>query len=113
MSKWIRKGDKVLVISGNEKGRSGKVLARRGQRVVVEALNMRSKHVKKSQTYPQGAILRIEGPMHISNVALCNQDGARVKVNVRQTDGGGRDLIYRSGQEEILLRTLRKGKGGN
>ncbi len=112
MSKWIRKGDKVLVVTGNEKGRSGKVLARRGQRVVVESLNLQSKHVKKSQTHPQGAILRIEGPIHISNVALCNPEGERIKVGVRQTDSGRRDLIYRKGEDEIVLRTLRMGKEG-
>lgn len=111
MSKWIRKGDRVLVIAGNEKGHAGKVLARKGQRIAVESLNMRSKHLKKSQAHPEGGIVRIEAFMDVSNVALCNEQGEKIKVAVRQSDLGQRDLIYRKGDEEILFRTLKKGRG--
>ncbi len=110
MSKWIRKGDSVCVVAGNERGRTGKVLDRRGSRIVVESLNMRSKHVKKSQSHPQGAILRIEGPLHISNVALCDASGQKITVKVRQNQNGRRDLIYRQGEEDVVLRILKKGK---
>lgn len=110
MSKWIRKGDNVCVITGNERGRTGKVLDRRGSRIVVESLNMKSKHVKKSQSHPQGAILRIEGPLHISNVALCDANGQKIAPRVRQNQDGRRDLIYRKGDEEVILRILKKGR---
>lgn len=110
MSKWIRKGDKVCVVAGNERGKMGKVLDRRGSRIVIESLNMRSKHVKKSETHPQGAILRMEGPMHISNVSFCDDSGQKISVRVRQNQDGRRDLIYRQGEEDVVLRILKKGK---
>lgn len=111
MSKWIRKGDRVLVIAGNEKGQAGKVLARKGQRIAVESLNMRSKHLKKSQAHPKGGIVRIEGFMDISNVALCNERGEKIRVGVRQSDEGQRDLVYVDSGREMLFRTLKKGRG--
>ncbi len=71
MSKFhVKKGDQVTVISGKEKGKSGKIIAvlTEKQRVVVEGLQMVKKHVKKSQQNPNGAILDREGSIHISNV---------------------------------------------
>ena len=71
MSKFhVKKGDQVTVIAGKEKGKSGKIIAMLSekQRVVVEGLQMIKKHVKKSQTNPNGAILDREGSIHISNV---------------------------------------------
>jgi len=66
----VKKGDQVTVISGKEKGKSGKIIAvlTEKQRVVVEGLQMIKKHVKKSQQNPNGAILDREGSIHISNV---------------------------------------------
>ena len=68
----VKKGDQVLVISGNHKGKSGKVarvLPKKDQ-VIVEGVRMIKKHAKKSQDHPQGGILEVEGPIHISNVKL-------------------------------------------
>lgn len=66
----IRKGDKVYVISGNERGHSGVVLSRHGERVKIQGLNMCKKHVKKSQVNPKGDIITIEAALHVSNVKL-------------------------------------------
>jgi len=71
MSKFhVKKGDQVTVISGKEKGKSGKIIAvlTEKQRVVVEGLQMVKKHTKKSQQNPNGAIVEREGSIHISNV---------------------------------------------
>ena len=71
MSKFhVKKGDQVTVISGKEKGKSGKIIAvlTEKQRVVVEGLQMIKKHTKKSQSNPNGAIVEREGSIHISNV---------------------------------------------
>jgi len=71
MSKFhVKKGDQVTVISGKEKGKSGKIIAvlTDKQRVVVEGLQMIKKHTKKSQSNPNGAIIDREGSIHISNV---------------------------------------------
>jgi large subunit ribosomal protein L24 len=66
----VKKGDQVTVISGKEKGKSGKIIAvlTEKQRVVVEGLQMIKKHTKKSQQNPNGAIVEREGSIHISNV---------------------------------------------
>jgi large subunit ribosomal protein L24 len=66
----VKKGDQVTVISGKEKGKSGKIIAvlTDKQRVVVEGLQMIKKHTKKSQQNPNGAIIDREGSIHISNV---------------------------------------------
>jgi large subunit ribosomal protein L24 len=71
MSKFhVKKGDQVTVISGKEKGKSGKIIAvlTEKQRVVVEGLQMIKKHTRKSQQNPNGAIIEREGSIHISNV---------------------------------------------
>jgi large subunit ribosomal protein L24 len=66
----VRKNDEVVVIAGADKGKRGKVIAVEGkkQRVIVEAVHMIKKHMRKSQQYPQGKIVEKEGSIHISNV---------------------------------------------
>ena len=66
----IKKGDTVYVLSGNERGRSGKVIdvQTANERVVVEGLNMVKKHIRKTQAQPQGEIAEREGTIHWSNV---------------------------------------------
>lgn len=64
----IKKGDKVYILSGNDRGLTGTVLSRTKDRVVVEGVQMRKKHVKKSKLSPQGGIQNIEGSIHLSNV---------------------------------------------
>jgi large subunit ribosomal protein L24 len=68
----IKKNDMVVVIAGNSKGRSGKVLRvyPEKQRVIIEGVNMVSRHRKPTQTNPQGGITRQEAPIHVSNVML-------------------------------------------
>lgn len=68
----IRKGDKVLVIAGRDRGKSGKVIhvypAR--SRALIEGVNMVKKHVRKSPKNPQGGVIHQEVPIHLSNVSL-------------------------------------------
>ena len=68
----IKKNDMVMVIAGNSKGRTGKVLRvfPEKQRVIVEGVNLVSRHRKPTQNNPQGGITRQEAPIHISNVML-------------------------------------------
>ncbi|EQB8400700.1 50S ribosomal protein L24 [Listeria monocytogenes] len=68
----IKKGDKVKVITGKDKGKSGKVLAAfpKKDRVLIEGINMVKKHTKPSNINPQGGILNVEAPIHVSNVML-------------------------------------------
>jgi large subunit ribosomal protein L24 len=66
----VKKGDEVVVISGSDKGKRGKIIEvlREKQRVIVEGAHMIKRHVKKNQQNPNGAIVEREGTVHISNV---------------------------------------------
>ena len=68
----IKKGDKVIVIAGADKGKTGVVQKAypRLDRVVVEGVNVHKKHKKPTQTNPEGSIVDIYAPIHVSNVAL-------------------------------------------
>jgi large subunit ribosomal protein L24 len=68
----IKKNDMVKIIAGNSKGRTGKVLRvyPERERIIVEGVNLVSRHRRPSQTNPQGAITRQEAPIHVSNVML-------------------------------------------
>jgi len=68
----IKKGDTIQVISGNEVGKSGRVIKvfRLKNKVVVEGLNMVKKHARPTQENPQGGIMEKEAPIHISNIML-------------------------------------------
>ncbi len=105
MSKWIRRGDNVLVVAGNEKGQSGKVLQRTESRVVIEGLNIRKKHIRPKSRATQG-IVEMETPMHISNVCLCDEKGKPIKVKVKQTKDG-KELVYKGGDKEIVYRKIK------
>jgi large subunit ribosomal protein L24 len=68
----IKKGDQVMVITGESKGQKGRVLEvnREKERVLVEGINMVSKHTKPNAKAPQGGILKKEAPVHISNLMV-------------------------------------------
>ena len=72
----VKKGDEVVVISGNHRGNQGKVLQvfpEKGH-VLIEGVRMIKKHAAKSQDRPEGGIIEREGPIHISNVKLVKAD---------------------------------------
>ncbi len=75
----VKKNDQVVVITGVDKGKRGRVIAVDGktQRVIVEGVRMTKKHMRKSQQYPQGKILEREGSLHVSNVMLAEKYDAR------------------------------------
>ncbi|MBL9151457.1 MAG: 50S ribosomal protein L24 [Verrucomicrobiales bacterium] len=68
----VKKNDEVIVISGNHKGSTGRVLQvfPEKQQVIVEGVRLIKKHSKRSQDRPDGGIIEREGPIHISNVKL-------------------------------------------
>ena len=70
MASKIKKGDEVVVISGDHKGSKGKVLEvlRKNDRILVEGVNLIKKHEKKTQENPQGSIVEREASLHISNI---------------------------------------------
>ncbi len=75
----VKKGDEVVVISGTERGKRGRIIAvlRKKQRVIVEGVKMIKRHMRKSQQYPQWQIVEREGTIHISNVMKADRFDAR------------------------------------
>ncbi len=109
MSKWIKKGDNVIVIAGNDKGKTGTVISRQGERVVVKGINIRKKHTKSRDRSAASSIVEVELPIHISNTALCDDQGNKLHVKCRTTAAGGKELYYLKDNKEAVLRQLRKG----
>ena len=75
----VKKGDEVVVLSGSEKGKRGKIIEIKSsdQRVIVEGIKMIKRHTRKNQLNPQGAIVEKEGTLHISTVMLAEKFDAR------------------------------------
>lgn len=104
----IRAGDKVYVISGNDKGLVGTVQSRTENRIIVSGVNVRKRHVKKSQLNPQGGIVEMERSIHISNVVLCVDEEKPRKLKVSVDYEGNRVLVYREGDTEATYRSIKK-----
>ena len=86
----VKKGDKVTVISGKDKGKTGVILAAypKESRVLVEGVNIVKKHSKPSQANPQGGILSFEAPIHVSNVMPIDpKTGNPTRVGYNTVDG--------------------------
>ncbi|MCC5891745.1 MULTISPECIES: 50S ribosomal protein L24 [Exiguobacterium] len=86
----VKKGDTVQVMSGKDKGKQGVILKAMPSknRVVVEGVNVMKKHAKPSQANPQGGILEIEAPIHVSNVMpLDPKTGKPTRVGFKVVDG--------------------------
>src|SRR5688572_764710 len=97
----ITKGDRVRVIRGNHRDMEGKVLRvlKDKDRVVVEGVNMRKKHMRPNQANPDGGIVSFEGPIHISNVMLVDPssgDASRVRARI-EDDGTTERISVKSG----------------
>ena len=104
----LRTDDEVVVISGKDKGKTGRVLRvdRKGERVFVEGLNMIKRHqrprsVKDTQKAQASGIIDMEGPIHVSNVAIVDpKDKKPTRVGVRRGEDGRRMRVTkRSGSE--------------
>jgi large subunit ribosomal protein L24 len=99
----IKKGDTVMVISGNSKGQEGKVLevVRESERAIVEGVNMVSKHTKPNAKSPQGGIIKQEATIHISNLMLKDPKTGKPTRIGRRLDKTGKLVRYskKSGEE--------------
>ena len=85
----IKKGDKVVVLSGKDKGRTGEVVKAmpKAGKVVVSGVNVHARHRKPTQLNPQGGIERKEAPLHVSKVAIATADGKPSRVRFEVRDG--------------------------
>lgn len=98
MAMHVKKGDTVEIIAGDHKGSTGRVMKviPDKQRVIVEGLNLAHKHVRPSQQNPQGGRIRVERPIHISNVLPVSpktSKGSRVRFEVGKDGKKIRKLV--------------------
>ena len=91
----LKVGDKVIVIAGKDKGKEGKIIAKKGEKVFVEGINMVKKHVKPNGQDQNGGIVEKESLIHVSNVMIIdpstkkptrisheiNKDGKKVRIS--------------------------------
>jgi len=99
----VRQGDTVVVIAGKQKGARGKVMrvVPKDDRVVVEGINIRTKHIKPNQANPQGGRVKREYPIHLSNVMLADPksgEPTRVRISVL-ADGRHVRVAVKSGEQ--------------
>jgi large subunit ribosomal protein L24 len=100
----IKKGDSVMVISGESKGQKGRILEvdRAKYRAIVEGVNMVSKHTKPNAKAPQGGIIKKEAPVHISNLMLVDPaSGKPTRIGRRLNDKNKLVRYSKKSGEEI------------
>ena len=105
MSKFhIKKGDIVMVNAGDDKGKTGRVLKVlvKKQCAIVEGLNMVSKHTKPNAQNPQGAILSMEAPIHISNLNVLDPQSSKGTRIGRRRDDNGKLVRFAKKSGEVI-----------
>ena len=103
MSKiYIKKGDNVYVLAGEDKGKTGRVLQvlRDKNRAIVEGINMVTKATKPTAQYPQGGLVKKEAPIHISNLNLVDpKTGKGTRIAIKRENGKVVRISKKSNQE--------------
>ena len=96
----IKKGDQVVVLSGKDKGKTGEVVKSlpKDDKVVVSGVNIAVRHKKPTQGDPQGGLVRIEAPLHVSKVAHVTADGKPTRVRFEERDGKKVRVAVKTGE---------------
>ena len=99
----VKKGDTVQVLSGNDKGKQGKVMSvdPEKNRAIVEGIRIVSKHTRPNAEHPQGGIIKQEAPIHISNLMVVGNDGKPTRIG-RKKDENGKSVRYSKKTGEII-----------
>ncbi|MDR0690714.1 MAG: 50S ribosomal protein L24 [Streptococcaceae bacterium] len=99
---FVKKGDRVKVISGKDKGKEGVVLTAfpKKDKVIVEGVNKFKKHQKPNNANQQGGIIEAEAPIHASNVQVLDKNGIAARIGKKQIDG--KKVRYNKKSGEIL-----------
>ncbi|PKL89063.1 MAG: 50S ribosomal protein L24 [Ignavibacteriae bacterium HGW-Ignavibacteriae-2] len=105
----IKKDDNVVVVAGNSKGKTGKVLKvfPKVERIIVEGVNIRKRHTKPNQANPQGGIIEKEAPIHVSNVMVVDpksSEPTRIgkKIIIDEKSGKKRSVRVSKSSGEML-----------
>ena len=98
MAAKIKKGDRVVLLTGKDKGQKGSVLKvlPKENRVVVEGIGLVKRHTKATQQDPQGGIKTKEASVHVSNVALVDKNGKPTRVGFKINDDGKKVRVART-----------------
>ena len=98
----IKKGDTVLIISGKDRGRKGKVLKAlpKEQKVLVESINLKKKHVRPKREGEKGQIVQISAPIHVSNVKfICPKCGKATRIGYKIAENRKYRMCKKCGSE--------------
>ncbi|WBO23344.1 50S ribosomal protein L24 [Sphingomonas abietis] len=97
----IKKGDKVVILSGKDKGKTGEVTKAfpKDSKVIVSGVNVATRHRKATQANPQGGLDRFEAPLHVSNVAIATADGKPTRVRFETQDGKKVRVAVKTGEK--------------
>jgi large subunit ribosomal protein L24 len=100
----IRKGDNVMVIAGDSRGQQGKVLRVDTDKIkaIVEGVNMVSKHTKPNAKSPQGGIVKMEAPVHLSNLKLVDNSGKPTRIGRRLDPKTDKLVRYSKKSGEVI-----------
>lgn len=113
MARHVKRGDTVVITSGDHKGESGEILRvdTKRDRVFVKGINLRTKHLRPTRTSPQGGVITREGPIHISNVSPA-VDGKPTRVRFeRKSNGQKVRIAVRGGGELGAVSAPKEGRG--
>lgn len=99
----LKKGDKVTVITGKDKGKNGKILTvlRSKNKVVVEGINVVKKHQKPTAQNQTGGIVELESPMDASNVMLIDSSNKRTRIGHETNKDGKKVRVSKKSNEKI------------
>jgi large subunit ribosomal protein L24 len=100
----IKKGDTVMVTTGNSKGQQGRVLMvdKEKSRAIVEGVNMVSKHTKPNNDNPQGGIIRKEASIHISNLMVIDGSGKATRIGRKVDEKTNKLMRYSKKSGEVI-----------
>lgn len=105
---YLKKGDNVFIMCGNDKGKSGNIMSINGNKVIVRGVNVRKKTVKSKDGKKGSQVMYVEMPVHISNVALSDSDGNKIKGLKVKREGKEKSLVYQKDGKEVCYRTIYK-----
>jgi large subunit ribosomal protein L24 len=102
MPKHVRKGDQVIVTSGDHKGVTGEItdVITKSDQVIVKGVNLRTKHIRPTQLTPQGGIVSVEAPIHISKVSPV-VDGKPTRVRFETAKDGSKSRVAVRGGKSL------------